>query len=146
MAQLPFPEVDRHWLLEAIELSRHCPPSATAFSVGAVLVGPDGTVLGYGYSREFDPADHAEEVALARAARAGAGPGLLAVRRPHRRQWHPPGGDRVAGTADFRARWRCRADAQGRSSGSGGTGTGRGREGGQRASAGGLSGTGSPPA
>lgn len=78
MVQLPSPEVDRHWLLEAIELSRHCPPSATAFSVGAVIVGADGTVLGYGYSREFDPADHAEEVALARAARAGAGPGLLA--------------------------------------------------------------------
>ncbi len=78
MAQLTSPEADRHWLLEAIGLSRQCPPSATAFSVGAVLVGPDGTVLGYGYSRELDPADHAEEVALARAASAGADPGLLA--------------------------------------------------------------------
>lgn len=80
MAYQPSPEADRHWLLEAIKLSRYCPPSATAFSVGAVLVGPDGTVLGYGYSRELDPADHAEEVALARAAEAeaGAGAGPLA--------------------------------------------------------------------
>jgi diaminohydroxyphosphoribosylaminopyrimidine deaminase / 5-amino-6-(5-phosphoribosylamino)uracil reductase len=71
MAQLPSQEADRHWLLEAIGLSRYCPPSATAFSVGAVIVGQDGTVLGYGHSRERDPADHAEEVALARAAEAG---------------------------------------------------------------------------
>lgn len=57
---------DRHWLAEAIALSRRCPPSATAFSVGAILVDADGRVLSTGYSRELDPADHAEEVALAR--------------------------------------------------------------------------------
>jgi diaminohydroxyphosphoribosylaminopyrimidine deaminase/5-amino-6-(5-phosphoribosylamino)uracil reductase len=39
---------------------------ATAFSVGAVLVAADGTVLSTGYSRELDPADHAEEIALAK--------------------------------------------------------------------------------
>ena len=55
---------DRHWLREAIELSRQCPPSASAYSVGAVLVGSDGTVLATGYSRERDPRDHAEEAAL----------------------------------------------------------------------------------
>jgi pyrimidine deaminase RibD-like protein len=68
VAQPHSPEADRRWLLEAIELSRRCPPSASAFSVGAVLVAADGSVLGHGYSRERDPADHAEELALARAA------------------------------------------------------------------------------
>lgn len=57
---------DRHWLAEAIELSRRCPPSPTAFSVGAILVSASGRVLSTGYSRELDPADHAEEVVLAR--------------------------------------------------------------------------------
>jgi diaminohydroxyphosphoribosylaminopyrimidine deaminase / 5-amino-6-(5-phosphoribosylamino)uracil reductase len=56
------------WLREAIELSRRCPPSASAFSVGAVLVSAAGRVIATGYSRERDPKDHAEEVALSRAA------------------------------------------------------------------------------
>jgi diaminohydroxyphosphoribosylaminopyrimidine deaminase / 5-amino-6-(5-phosphoribosylamino)uracil reductase len=64
------PDADRHWLAAAIDLSRRCPPSDTAFSVGAILVGADGAVLGTGYSREGDPKDHAEEVALARAKRS----------------------------------------------------------------------------
>jgi diaminohydroxyphosphoribosylaminopyrimidine deaminase/5-amino-6-(5-phosphoribosylamino)uracil reductase len=57
---------DRHWLRESIRLSRRCPPSDSAFCVGALIVGSDGTVLATGYSREHDPHDHAEEVALAR--------------------------------------------------------------------------------
>lgn len=61
---------DLGWLREAIELSRRCPPSETAFSVGAVLVSASGRVIATGYSRERDPADHAEEVALARAGAA----------------------------------------------------------------------------
>ena len=59
---------DLRWLREAIELSRRCPPSETAFSVGAVLVSDAGDVISTGYSRELDPKDHAEEIALARAA------------------------------------------------------------------------------
>ncbi len=62
---------DRRWLREAIELSRLCPPSPSAFSVGAVVVAADGSPLAAGYSRERDPADHAEEVALARIAESG---------------------------------------------------------------------------
>ena len=62
------PQADLHWLREAIELSRRCPPSELAFSVGAVLVSDAGTVIATGYSRKRDPKDHAEEVALARAA------------------------------------------------------------------------------
>jgi pyrimidine deaminase RibD-like protein len=57
---------DRGWLSRAIELSRRCPPSATAFAVGAVVVAGDGSVLATGYSRERDPRDHAEEAALAK--------------------------------------------------------------------------------
>ena len=61
-------QADLRWLREAIELSRRCPPSETAFSVGAVLVSDAGDVIATGYSGELDPKDHAEEVALARAA------------------------------------------------------------------------------
>jgi 5-amino-6-(5-phosphoribosylamino)uracil reductase len=57
---------DRGWLGDAIELSRRCPPSATAFAVGALVVAGDGTVLATGYSRESGPRDHAEEAALAK--------------------------------------------------------------------------------
>jgi pyrimidine deaminase RibD-like protein len=71
VAQPASPDADRHWLLEAIRLSRYCPPSATAFSVGAVLVGADGSALSTGFSREFDPHDHAEEVALRRLGLPG---------------------------------------------------------------------------
>lgn len=59
-------EQDRERLIRAIELGERCPRSATAFSVGAVVTGPDGTVLAAGFSRERDPRDHAEEGALAK--------------------------------------------------------------------------------
>jgi diaminohydroxyphosphoribosylaminopyrimidine deaminase/5-amino-6-(5-phosphoribosylamino)uracil reductase len=59
---------DYRFLAEAIELSRRCPPSDSAFSVGAVIVGAGGAVLATGYSRESGPQDHAEEAALAKAA------------------------------------------------------------------------------
>jgi diaminohydroxyphosphoribosylaminopyrimidine deaminase / 5-amino-6-(5-phosphoribosylamino)uracil reductase len=62
------PQADLHWLREAIELSKRCPPSPNAFSVGAILVAADGQVIATGHSRERDPGDHAEEVALSRAA------------------------------------------------------------------------------
>ncbi len=58
--------VDIHWLRRAIELSRQCLPSQTAYSVGAAIVAADGTLLATGFSRETDPYDHAEEVALAK--------------------------------------------------------------------------------
>lgn len=57
---------DRHWLALACELATLCPPSTTAFSVGAVIVAFDGTELARGHSRESDPLDHAEEAALAK--------------------------------------------------------------------------------
>ena len=57
---------DRAWLALAIDLSRRCPPSTSAFAVGAVVVAADGTVLATGYSRETGPRNHAEEEALAK--------------------------------------------------------------------------------
>ncbi|MFF5495634.1 dihydrofolate reductase family protein [Streptomyces aquilus] len=58
---------DHHWLRLACELAALCPPSRTAFSVGAVVVAADGTELARGYSREGDdPVVHAEEAALAK--------------------------------------------------------------------------------
>jgi len=55
---------DHRFLRWAIELSRLCPPSERAFSVGAVIVAEDGQVLATGFSREQEEHDHAEEVAL----------------------------------------------------------------------------------
>jgi len=57
---------DRAWLARTIELSRRCPPSPSAFCVGAVVVAADGTVMATGYSREASPHGHAEEAALAK--------------------------------------------------------------------------------
>lgn len=62
---------DFRWLETAVELAWRCPPSDSAFSVGSVIVGQDGRELARGYSREQDPHDHAEEVALRKAAAAG---------------------------------------------------------------------------
>jgi 5-amino-6-(5-phosphoribosylamino)uracil reductase len=56
---------DAEWLRQAIELSRCCPPSASAFCVGAVIVAADGDIIATGFSRQHDPHDHAEEGALA---------------------------------------------------------------------------------
>jgi riboflavin-specific deaminase-like protein len=57
---------DWRWLRTAVELSRSCPPSTTAFSVGAIIVDGSGAEIARGYSRETDPVSHAEEVALSR--------------------------------------------------------------------------------
>jgi riboflavin-specific deaminase-like protein len=55
---------DHRFLRWAVELARLCPPSDSAFSVGAVIVAQDGEVLATGFSREQEDHDHAEEVAL----------------------------------------------------------------------------------
>jgi diaminohydroxyphosphoribosylaminopyrimidine deaminase/5-amino-6-(5-phosphoribosylamino)uracil reductase len=57
-----------HWLRRAIELSKNCLPSTTAYNVGAVIVGADGDEIASGYSRETDPHVHAEESALGKVA------------------------------------------------------------------------------
>ncbi|MEU7098491.1 dihydrofolate reductase family protein [Streptomyces longwoodensis] len=64
----PLPSAaDRRWLALACDLADRCPPSDTAFSVGALVVAADGTELARGHSREGgDPVVHAEEAALAK--------------------------------------------------------------------------------
>jgi pyrimidine deaminase RibD-like protein len=56
---------DRRWMRLAVSLAWECPPSETAFSVGAVVVDGAGTELSRGFSREGgDGLVHAEEAAL----------------------------------------------------------------------------------
>lgn len=52
-------QADRAWMRQAIDLSKLCPPAASAYSVGAIIVGSDG---------ETDAHVHAEESALAKLA------------------------------------------------------------------------------
>jgi pyrimidine deaminase RibD-like protein len=60
---------DERWMRLAVELAWRCPPSATAFSVGAVIVDAAGAELSRGFSREGgDPVVHAEEAALGKLA------------------------------------------------------------------------------
>ncbi|SCV04817.1 LAMI_0H19504g1_1 [Lachancea mirantina] len=56
-------EPHRKFMLQAIEEAQKCPPTTTAFSVGAVLVNGD-RVLSTGYSRELPGNTHAEQCAL----------------------------------------------------------------------------------
>ncbi|MGW1007691.1 deaminase [Streptomyces sp. NPDC002520] len=62
----PDRDQDLRWMQRAIGLATLCPPAAGAYSVGAVIVGENGTELAAGYSREADPHEHAEEAALAK--------------------------------------------------------------------------------
>jgi diaminohydroxyphosphoribosylaminopyrimidine deaminase/5-amino-6-(5-phosphoribosylamino)uracil reductase len=55
---------DERWMRLAIELAWQCPPSPTAYSVGAVIVDAGGREISRGFSREGDPQEHAEESAL----------------------------------------------------------------------------------
>jgi len=60
---------DAGWMRVAVALARECPPSESAFSVGAVIVGADGRELSRAFSREGgDLAAHAEEAALGKLA------------------------------------------------------------------------------
>jgi pyrimidine deaminase RibD-like protein len=60
---------DERWMRLAIELAWQCPPSATAYSVGAVVVDAGGREISRGFSREGgDPVVHAEESALGKLA------------------------------------------------------------------------------
>lgn len=64
-------DTDRKYLAWAVAESRKCAPSATAYSVGAVVVTRDGRTFA-GYSRESAPHNHAEEEAIIKAEQAGA--------------------------------------------------------------------------
>lgn len=55
------------WMRRATRLAELCPPTTTAYSVGAVLVDSNGDEIACGYSRDTDPRNHAEESALGKA-------------------------------------------------------------------------------
>lgn len=59
-------DADSRWMSAAIAQARRCPPSGSAYSVGAVIVDSRGDEISRGYSRETGPHDHAEEAALAK--------------------------------------------------------------------------------
>jgi diaminohydroxyphosphoribosylaminopyrimidine deaminase/5-amino-6-(5-phosphoribosylamino)uracil reductase len=63
----PAPD-DLRWLSYAIELSRKCQRSPTAYNVGAVIVDADGNEIASGYSRDTGPHVHAEESTLSKLA------------------------------------------------------------------------------
>jgi tRNA(Arg) A34 adenosine deaminase TadA len=61
---------DEHWMRHALALADRAEHEDDEIPVGAVLVGPDGAVLGEGWNRnitEHDPSAHAEIVALRQA-------------------------------------------------------------------------------
>lgn len=60
-------DIDACWLRKAIELAKFCPPSDTAYAVGAIIVDGEGNEIARGYSRETHPTIHAEEAALEKA-------------------------------------------------------------------------------
>ncbi len=61
---------DREYLQEAIQQSRFCVPTSSAYCVGAVIVMPSGKIY-RGYTHETGPSNHAEEEAIAKALAAG---------------------------------------------------------------------------
>ncbi|MFE0152822.1 dCMP deaminase [Nonomuraea sp. NPDC059007] len=75
-------DVDRRWLMEAVELAKECPPSSTAYSVGAIIVDVDGHEVSRGYSRDVDIHVHAEESALSRVDGSLSGTTLYSTLEP----------------------------------------------------------------
>jgi diaminohydroxyphosphoribosylaminopyrimidine deaminase/5-amino-6-(5-phosphoribosylamino)uracil reductase len=68
---------DERWMGLAVDLAWQCPPSDSAYSVGAVIVSADGAELARGYSRENDPVVHAEESAIAKLGSDPRLPGAI---------------------------------------------------------------------
>lgn len=64
-------ERDRELMELAFAASARCPPTASAFNVGAVLTDARRVVLATGFSRETGLHEHAEEVAFAKAEALG---------------------------------------------------------------------------
>src|SRR6187549_444065 len=68
-----FDAADARWMAQALALAERAAREDDEIPVGAVLVGPDGVLLGEGGNRnigEHDPSAHAEIVAMRAAGRA----------------------------------------------------------------------------
>jgi tRNA(Arg) A34 adenosine deaminase TadA len=64
---------DEAWMRRALELGERAEREDDEIPVGAIVVGPDGQLLGEGWNRnitEHDPSAHAEIVAMRAAGRA----------------------------------------------------------------------------
>jgi pyrimidine deaminase RibD-like protein len=57
----------RELLHQAIDLSKKCNASESAYSVGAIITDKECNLISSGYSRELGPKFHAEEVAILKA-------------------------------------------------------------------------------
>lgn len=64
-------ELDIELMRKAIEISKDCPVSQGAYSVGSIIVDKDNKIISTGYSRETADNVHAEEVAIAKALLKG---------------------------------------------------------------------------
>lgn len=64
---------DEQWMAQALALADRAEREDDEIPVGALVVGPDGALLGEGWNRnigESDPTAHAEVVAMREAGRA----------------------------------------------------------------------------
>lgn len=59
--------IDTKFIKICIELSKRCPKSDKAFSVGAVILNEQNKIVSTGYSREIKDTYHAEEVVILKA-------------------------------------------------------------------------------
>lgn len=60
-------QTDRYWMRHALDLAQRASIEHDEIPVGAVLLGPDGQLIGEGYNRnilDHDPSAHAEIMAL----------------------------------------------------------------------------------
>ena len=67
----PVLPADERFFLEAVMLASCCPSAEGSFSVGCLVADAQGTLICSGFSREWGPEWHAEEVAIEKARRAG---------------------------------------------------------------------------
>lgn len=64
-------ELDLKMMREAMEISRSCPVSMGAYSVGSIIIDQNNEIISTGYSRETADNVHAEEVAINKAIGKG---------------------------------------------------------------------------